>query len=150
MVSLRTDINPLWLAVPASCDVIGSTLSFFALTMCAASVYQMIRGIIVLIVAGFARVFLKKPQYLHHLVSLGIIFLGVFLVGLASQLYKKEGEDNTSFVGIAMLLASQLFTGGLFITEEKILGDYYLDPLKVVGLEGMWGLCYYAVLLPIF
>ena len=48
-----------------------------------------------------------------------------------------------------MLLISQIFFGGLFVAEEKILGDYYLDPLKVVGLEGMWGLCYYAVLLPI-
>ena len=38
-VNLKTKINPLWLAIPASCDVLGSTLSFFALTMCAASVY---------------------------------------------------------------------------------------------------------------
>lgn len=58
---LKTNINPLWLAIPASCDVLGSTLSFFALSMCAASVYQMIRGIIVIIVAGMARIFLKKP-----------------------------------------------------------------------------------------
>ena len=49
-----------------------------------------------------------------------------------------------------MLVLSQLFAGCQFISEEKILGDYYLDPLKVVGLEGMWGLCYYAVLLPMF
>jgi hypothetical protein len=71
------------------------------------------------------------------------------LVGLASQL-NKSSNDETSVTGIIMLLASQLFSGGLFVTEEKILGDYYLDPLKVVGLEGMWGLCYYAILLPIF
>ena len=57
---LKTEINPLWLAIPASCDIMASTLSFIALTMCAASVYQMMRGIIVLIVAGMARVFLKK------------------------------------------------------------------------------------------
>ena len=60
-VKLKTNVNPLWLAIPASCDVCGSTLSFFALTMCAASVYQMIRGIIVLVVAGMAKVFLGKP-----------------------------------------------------------------------------------------
>src|SRR6056300_900798 len=37
----------------------------------------------------------------------------------------------------------------MFITEEKLLGDYYLDPFRVVGTEGMWGLCYYLALLPI-
>jgi hypothetical protein len=30
------------------------------------------------------------------------------------------------------------------------LSGYYLDPLLVVGLEGFWGCCYYAILLPIF
>jgi hypothetical protein len=43
-----------------------------------------------------------------------------------------------------------LFAGSLFVVEEKLLGDYYLHPLKVVGLEGMWGLTYYVILLPLF
>jgi uncharacterized membrane protein len=34
--------------------------------------------------------------------------------------------------------------------EEKLLGDYYLDPLKVVGLEGLWGLLITIVMLVIF
>lgn len=37
----------------------------------------------------------------------------------------------------------------MFIVEEKLLGDYYLDPFVVVGTEGMWGLVYYLGLLPV-
>lgn len=37
----------------------------------------------------------------------------------------------------------------MFIVEEYFLGDYYLDPMKVVGTEGMWGLTYYLALLPV-
>ena len=37
----------------------------------------------------------------------------------------------------------------MFIVEEYFIGDYYLDPMKVVGLEGMWGVSYYILLLPI-
>ena len=37
----------------------------------------------------------------------------------------------------------------MFIVEEYFLGGYYLDPMKVVGLEGMWGLLYYMTILPI-
>ena len=37
----------------------------------------------------------------------------------------------------------------MFIVEEKFLGDYYLEPFFVVGTEGMFGLAYYLVLLPI-
>lgn len=30
------------------------------------------------------------------------------------------------------------------------MSGYYLDPLFIVGVEGFWGLVYYAILLPIF
>jgi hypothetical protein len=37
----------------------------------------------------------------------------------------------------------------MFIVEEKILGNYVLEPFQIVGTEGMWGLAYYIFLLPI-
>jgi hypothetical protein len=37
----------------------------------------------------------------------------------------------------------------MFVVEEKLLGDYYLEPFQIVGTEGMWGISYYIVLLPI-
>lgn len=57
---MRTNINPLLLAIPATCDFCGSSLMFIALTQCAASVYQMMRGIIVVITAILAVVFLGR------------------------------------------------------------------------------------------
>ena len=36
-----------------------------------------------------------------------------------------------------------------FVVEEKLLSGYYLDPIKVVGLEGLWGFTYYLIALPI-
>jgi len=56
----------------------------------------------------------------------------------------------TSVLGVLLLIVSQCFTGLQFISEEKILGGYYLDPLLVVGLEGFWGCLYFIILLPIF
>jgi len=37
--NLKTDINPLWLAIPGSCDFCGSTIMFFSLLMVPASIY---------------------------------------------------------------------------------------------------------------
>merc|ERR1711990_1222552 len=51
-----------------------------ALTMCAASVYQMMRGVIVVITALMALIFLGKKQYAHNWISLLMIVLGVFIV----------------------------------------------------------------------
>jgi drug/metabolite transporter (DMT)-like permease len=147
---LKTNINPLLLAIPACCDVIASTLMNIALTMVAASVYQMLRGIIVLIVAAMAIIFLKRKLYIHHWTSLACIFIGVFLVGLASLTGEQAaGSEKTEPLGIILLLIAQLFAGALFVVEEKLLGDYYLDPLKIVGLEGLWGLILWCIILPI-
>jgi hypothetical protein len=91
--------------------------------------------------------------------SLGIIVGAVGGVGLVGILISNKTADDdtdggggatTTVLGIMLLLVAQAFTGGQFIVEEKLLGGYYLDPLYVVGLEGMWGCIIYAIILPIF
>jgi drug/metabolite transporter (DMT)-like permease len=151
-VQLKTDINPLLLAIPAAFDMIGSTLMNVALTMIPASVYQMLRGMIIIVTAVMSILFLKRKLFRHHWSSVGVIFLGVALVGLAAVL-ESQKEGNSSEIkplGLVLLVIAQLFSGGLLIVEEKLLGDYYLDPLKVVGLEGVWGFLMTVILLPIF
>jgi len=59
-LDMPTNINPLLIAIPASCDFMGSSLMFVALTMVPASVYQMMRGIIVVITALFSMAFLGR------------------------------------------------------------------------------------------
>merc|ERR1712167_428862 len=56
----RGTINPFSVAIPAMFDICGSSLMFVALTMCAASVYQMMRGVIVVITAIMALIFLGR------------------------------------------------------------------------------------------
>jgi drug/metabolite transporter (DMT)-like permease len=121
-----------------------------ALTMVVASVYQMLRGLIIVITAVMSVCFLKRKLYRHHWSSMTVIFVGVFLVGLAKFIDPKSTSGESKILGIMMIIIAQVFAASLLIVEEKLLGDYYLDPMKVVGLEGMWGLCFWAILLPIF
>ena len=152
VVQLKTDINPLLLAIPAAFDMVGSTLMNVALTMIPASVYQMLRGMIIIVTAVMSILFLKRKLFRHHWTSVGIIFVGVALVGLAAVLKSQEEGANSEIkpIGLVLLVVAQLFSGGMLIVEEKLLGDYYLDPLKVVGLEGLWGFLITVILLPIF
>jgi drug/metabolite transporter (DMT)-like permease len=152
-VQLKTSINPLLLAIPALFDCTASTLMNIALTMVAASVYQMLRGMIIIITAGMSILFLKRKLYRHHWSSMAFIFIGVLLVGVAYATKPKkpdQPEQETHVLGLVMLVVAQFFAASLLIVEEKLLGNYYLDPLKVVGLEGLWGLVIWCILLPIF
>jgi len=80
----------------------------------------------------------------------GTIFLGLILVGVAVITGDSSKSISSTPLGIGILLVATVFSSCLYIVEEKLLGDYYLDPLKVVGLEGLWGLIIWSILLPIF
>jgi drug/metabolite transporter (DMT)-like permease len=103
---------------------------------------------IIIVTSVMSIIFLNRKLFRHHWTSMAVIFIGVAMVGIAAILASKSEPVNP--LGILLLLISQLFSGGLYIVEEKLLGDYYLDPLKVVGLEGLWGFLMCLVILPIF
>jgi hypothetical protein len=47
-----------------------------------------------------------------------------------------------------ILLISSLFTNGFqFVFEEKLLAKYHIEPLEMVGYEGMFGLAIELVLI---
>ena len=95
--------------IPAACDLTSSTLMFIALTMVAASVYQMMRGLIVLITAFMSIMFLGRKLYRHHWTGLILIVLGIVLVGLAAVIYDDEEDDSTksqTLIGICFLLGA--------------------------------------------
>ena len=81
---------------------------FIGLTQCAASVYQMMRGIIVFITAGLAVSLLGEKRYIHHWLALVFIVSGVAIVGVVSiTAPKKPGDPDstpTSVLGIVLLL----------------------------------------------
>jgi drug/metabolite transporter (DMT)-like permease len=145
----RKECPPYIILIPAMCDLLGSTLTFFALSLMAPSVYQMIRGAVIFITALFSLIFLKAKYYRHHITSLCIVFVGIFLVGLSSQL-GSTNQIETEVIGIVMLLVSLIFNGFQFISEEMIMNKYKAHPLKLVGWEGIWGLSVYVVLVIIF
>lgn len=164
------------LALPATCDLTGTTLMNIGLLFVAASIYQMTRGALVLFVGLFSVVFLGRKLYLYHWLSLFIVVLGVAVVGLAGAIYSSDADsapadtdlpgsihstlhavralvahtaDPTvlrTILGIFLIAFAQIFTATQFCLEEWILEKYALQPLKVVAWEGLFGFTVTVVL----
>ena len=126
-----------WLSVPAALDICGTTTSSIGLLFVPASVFQMIRGSIVLCVALLSVLFLGRKLVLYQWVSLVVITAGVALVGLASL--ESHGSFRDTLFGVLMIAGAQVFTASQFVVEEWVLGRYSVEPLKVAGLEGVFG-----------
>ncbi|MCJ1466096.1 hypothetical protein MMC07_004715 [Pseudocyphellaria aurata] len=159
----------LLLALPACCDITGTTLMNVGLIFVAASIYQMTRGALVLFVGLLSVLFLHRKLYLYQWSALFIVVLGVAIVGLAGAIspnsqsepapksvlqmglhvvratsdevkaMARTPEAVQTIIGVLMIAAAQIFTASQFVLEEWILENYALEPLKVVGWEGIFG-----------
>ncbi|KAI4222487.1 MAG: hypothetical protein L6R36_006108 [Xanthoria steineri] len=154
------------LAMPACCDLTGTTLMNVGLLFVAASIYQMTRGALILFVGLFSVVFLHRKIYLYQWSALFIVVAGVAVVGLAGAIAPNPQAQPKppvppgaslvairdavkaaavssgalqSIVGVFMIAGAQIFTATQFVLEEWILEQYALEPLKVVGWEGVFG-----------
>lgn len=158
------------LAIPACCDITGTTLMNVGLLFVAASIYQMTRGALVLFVGTFSVIFLKRKLYLYHWLSLLVVVTGVGLVGLAGAISSGDHKAHSdveekldlskamlvmaraaivqatdqavlrTILGVFLIAFAQIFTATQFCVEEFILEKYALQPLKVVAWEGTFGL----------
>lgn len=164
-----TGLRVFMLALPACCDLTGTTLMNVGLLFVAASIYQMTRGALVLFVGLFSVIFLHRKLYLFHWSALFVVVIGVAIVGLAGAIAPNPQDlpdthsgmnhallaartvaDNTgaigrtpaavqTIIGVLMIAGAQIFTACQFVLEEWILEHYALEPLKVVGWEGIFG-----------
>lgn len=142
------------LALPAICDILGTTLMNAGLLMVAASIYQMTRGALVLFVGLFSVIFLRRRLHLFQWLALMGVVLGVAIVGLAGAISpdkrptgekaiddEQEGLSDAAraIVGVLLIAGAQIFTATQFVLEEWMLENSSIQPLKVVGWEGLFG-----------
>ncbi|KAI1003884.1 hypothetical protein K3495_g4330 [Podosphaera aphanis] len=142
----------LLLSLPAICDICGTTLMNVGLLFVVPSIYQMTRGALVLFVGLFSVFFLKRNLHLFQWFALVTVFLGVGVVGFAGAIFKDKENDPVlissaartpealrAIIGVFLIAGAQVFSASQFVLEEYILEKYALDPLKVVGWEGLYG-----------
>ncbi|KAI0971744.1 hypothetical protein F4678DRAFT_73359 [Xylaria arbuscula] len=147
----------LLLSLPAICDILGTTLMNAGLLMVAASIYQMTRGALVLFVGLFSLIFLGRKLHLFQWLSLVGVVLGVALVGLAGAIQPDSKGKATSLstlvaedpeaaeavrvvLGVLLIAGAQIFTATQFVLEESLLERSSIEPIEVVGWEGLFGL----------
>lgn len=142
--------RPTWkdsiiLAIPSTCDLLGTTLMNIGLLYTPVSIYQMTRGAVILIIGLMSVVFLKKKITKLEWISLFVVFLGVFLVGFSGYISDQNGstesiDSNLDIVfGMLIIFLGITMTAAQFVVEEHILSYLEVKPMEVVGYEGLYG-----------
>jgi len=128
--------------IPAGFDVVGTSMMNLGLVYTNASVYQMLRGVVVVFTGFFTVCFLKKKQYAFQWVGITLVVLGVFVVGLVSVVMNDTSIEpaKNPLLGDILVIVAQMFISMQLISEEKFLGQFNAHPLQVVGFEGVYGM----------
>ncbi|KAI9032682.1 hypothetical protein CLU79DRAFT_157644 [Phycomyces nitens] len=150
-------VKSLLFWIPTLCDLTATTVMNVGLLLTSASVYQMLRGAVVIFTGLFSYLFLNRRLRGYEWFSLVLVVTGVGIVGLSSVLYPQKRPSTTSeadadfkaLLGVGLVLGAQLFTATQFVIEEKIMMKYKVTPLKAVGLEGTFGLLSVLMAMPI-
>jgi drug/metabolite transporter (DMT)-like permease len=140
-----TVFSKLLLFFPAACDSLSSTLMNIGLMFTSASIFQMLRGSIVIFTGVISTLFLNARYTLHQWLALFIIFSGITIVGTSHL----NAEQNT-VAGILLIISAQLFSSSQYVLEEKIMIQYNVDPLIAVSLEGVFGLVIMSIITVLF
>lgn len=140
-------------AVACGLDWTATTLVNMAYVCIAASVVQMTRGAIVIFTCLFSVIFLGRRQYRYHIAGVGLVVLGITLVSLSALLGGSSSGEGartstlTRVLGISLCVGAQVFQASMLVWEEKILSQYAIPPLRVVGMEGLCGIFFGILLL---
>ena len=70
--------------------------------------------------------------------------VAVVLVGAAGELSAGADNGGTVLLGLLFILLAQAVTAVQFLWEESLMSspETTLDPVALVGYEGLWGLLY--------
>lgn len=147
-------------AIPASFDLIASTIMTFGLIFINVSIFQMLRGSMVVFSVIFSFIFFHTiPQSHQWLGIFGTIF-ALVMIAIAG-VYIPSPDTQTSYpvgkkiLGSFLVIISQMIQAGQIVVEQYILKDIHLSSLSVVGWEGINGLlmmiffaCPFALICP--
>lgn len=129
-------------AATASCDVTATSLMYAGLALTSASVYQMLRGAIIVFTALLTVTWLKRRLFAFQWVSVAVVVVGVCIVGLQS-IMGQQGSGGVSqagmVLGVVLILSAQCVQAVQVVAQEKLINKFGTPPLRLVGLEGIFG-----------
>jgi drug/metabolite transporter (DMT)-like permease len=131
------------IAIPACCDLVATGLMNIGLLYLKASVWQMLRGAMV-VFSSLLHAFVLKRRYRPYMwMGVGIVTIAIAIVGLAAVCASGVAVDGVSdekvFLAIVLTVGSQFIRSVEVVAEDYLLHDHSLSAVLIVGVKGLWG-----------
>lgn len=145
--------NPLVWAIPACCDLAGTSTMYLGLTWTYAASFQMLRGSVIIFTGILSVTFLGNKLKWNQWLGMLVVVFGLIIVGTGDYVFSDNSGMSKDFVlaGDLLIILAQGIAAIQMTVEEKILKKYKVPPLQGVGWEGIFGFSILFILLfPMF
>lgn len=133
----------VYVMAPAMCDMAATCTMNIGLLWIAASIWQMLRGSMVIFTAIESIIFLKRRLQKFHWVGISLVVSGLVVVAMAAVFGDQTPGPKTAVslqvAGILLVFFAQIIQASQIVIEEFLLKDVKCHPFLIVGLEGFWG-----------
>lgn len=135
--------------LPACCDILGTGIGGVGMLFISASVWQMMRGSLMVFAAVWSVVFLGKKLPCYNWFAVFVSVVGLLLIGCSAIVDAEPNDGGSSNVPLGILLTcvSQAFSAAQMVVEEIFVKGRNAPPEQVVGSEGIWGMLLMVVIL---
>ena len=143
----KPEINKFLLAIPGFLDTCSTGLANIGLILLPASVYQMLKGSLIVMTFLMSKFIVKNKHTLDHYIAVPVSTLGVILVGLSAYINADNSDDSDgksssasqTLLGIILMLISMFILSIQFCFDEHFMRKYSCHPLICIGYEGIFG-----------
>lgn len=134
--------NPLVWAIPACCDLAGTSTMYLGLTWTYAASFQMLRGSVIIFTGILSVTFLKNKLKWFQWTGMLLVIVGLCVVGASDYIFgADDGQYDKGLVlaGDLLIVLAQGIAAVQMTVEEKIVKKYKVPPLQGIGWEGIFG-----------
>ena len=143
----KPEINKFLLAIPGFLDTCSTGLANIGLILLPASIYQMLKGSLIIMTFLMSKFIVKNKHTCDHYVAIPVSTTGVVLVGLSAYLNADEKSDDggnfsdakTTLLGIVLMVIAMFILSIQFCFDEHFMRKYSCHPLICIGYEGIFG-----------
>jgi len=129
---------------------------YLGLTMTHASVFQMLRGSVVIFTGILSTFVLKRRLKAFQWLGMALVCAGTLVVGSSSLISPPPQAGGSTpavlkpsnpVLGNMIIVAAQIIVAIQMVIEERFLGRYNVHALEAVGWEGIWGVGFLGIAL---
>ena len=130
------------------CDFSSTCFMNIGLCYLDASIWQMLRGAMVIFTALMSMIIFKKKFRVYEVLSICSVVLGIAIVAAAPLLKLDKQPENTLaanaetgdvILALFLVIAAQIIQSGQMVSEDYLMKRINIASTFIVGLEGFWG-----------